>query len=174
MKDSNDHLLKFKYDEDGNVKMSDRYKTPEFEERYYNYSSAAGINYTVDVSKPSGERINITTLSNGIPFYSDSTYTVAVNSYRGSGGGGHLTRGAGIPKEELSKRIVKSTDKDLRFYLMKWIEEKKILMPRVIGNWKVVPELWSKQGRKKDYEFIFGKTNLPSDNNSQDSRFEKY
>ena len=174
MKDSNDHLLKFKYDEDGNIKMSDRYKTPEFEERFYNYSSAAGISYTVDITKPSGERVNITTLSNGLPFYSDSTYTVAINSYRGSGGGGHLTRGAGIPKEGLSKRIINSTDKDLRFYLMKWIEKKKTFSPRIISNWKVVPDLWWKQGHKKDYELIFGKINLPSDSNSQNSKFEKY
>ena len=28
-------------------------------------------------------------------------YKVAINSYRGNGGGGHLVKGAGIPKEEL-------------------------------------------------------------------------
>jgi hypothetical protein len=57
---------------------------------------------------------------------------------------------------------------------MKWIEKKKTLSPRIIRNWKVVPDLWWKQGRKKDYELIFGKTNLPSDSNSQNSKFEKY
>ncbi len=29
------------------------------------------------------------------------TYNVAVNSYRGNGGGGHFTEGAGIGKNEL-------------------------------------------------------------------------
>ncbi|MDH3269261.1 MAG: bifunctional metallophosphatase/5'-nucleotidase, partial [Ignavibacteria bacterium] len=111
MKDDKDHLLKFSLDENGELMFSERYNTPELEERYYNYSSAAGINYTVDVSKPTGDRVHITNLINGTPFDLDKTYTVAINSYRGSGGGGHLTRGARIPQGELSKRVLSSTEK---------------------------------------------------------------
>ena len=48
----------------------------------------------------------------------DKTYKGARNSYRGNGGGELLTKGAGIPQEELKDRIVFSTDKDLRYYLM--------------------------------------------------------
>lgn len=156
MEDENDHLLKFKYDEDGSIKISERYNTPEFEERYYNYSSATGIKYTVDVSEPVGERVTITTLSNGEDFDLDEIYKVAINSYRGNGGGGHLIHGAGIPKDELSKRIINSTEKDLRFHIMKWIKEKNVITPKLIDNWKVVPETWWKNGREKDYELIFG------------------
>ncbi len=57
----------------------------------YNFDSAAGIRYTVDVSKPAGERVTITAMENGKPFDPAKTYLVALNSYRGSGGGGHLT-----------------------------------------------------------------------------------
>jgi 2',3'-cyclic-nucleotide 2'-phosphodiesterase/3'-nucleotidase len=156
MKDENDHLLKFIFDKDGAIKYSERYGTPELEERYYNYSSAAGIYYTVDVSKPLGEKVTITTLANGTPFDPSKKYTVAVNSYRGSGGGGHLTRGAGIPQEELSKRVLTSTEKDLRYYLMKWIEEKKIINTDNISTWQVIPQTWWEIGRKKDYEILFG------------------
>jgi 2',3'-cyclic-nucleotide 2'-phosphodiesterase/3'-nucleotidase len=156
MKDENDHLIRFAKDENGDIKFSSRYNTPETEERFYNYSSAAGINYTVDVSKPAGDRISITLMSNGSVFHLDSTYTVAINSYRGSGGGGHLTRGAGIPKEELSKRILASTDKDFRYYMTKWIEEKKTINPEIISTWKVIPEDWWEKGREKDYKLLFG------------------
>jgi 2',3'-cyclic-nucleotide 2'-phosphodiesterase/3'-nucleotidase len=52
MKNENDHLLKFKLDENGNIKYSERTKSPELEERYYNFESAAGIDYAVDVTKP--------------------------------------------------------------------------------------------------------------------------
>ena len=157
MKDENDHLLKFQYDSTGNIKYGGYNKTPELEERYYNFSSAAGINYTVDVSKPVGERVQIISLSDGTSFSLDKNYTVAVNSYRGSGGGGHLTRGAGISKDSLSERIIKSTEKDLRFYIMKWIEEKRTINPTIIGNWEIVPEDWWKIGKEKDYELLFGK-----------------
>ena len=157
MKNEKDHLIRFKYDGDGNIKISERYNSPELEERYYNYSSAAGINYIVDISKPVGERVLVSTLSNGNEFDLDKMYTVAINSYRGNGGGGHLIRGAGIPKEELSKRIKSSTEKDLRFHLMKWIKEKKSITPGILGNWKVVPDSWWLNGKLKDFELIFGK-----------------
>jgi 2',3'-cyclic-nucleotide 2'-phosphodiesterase/3'-nucleotidase len=155
MNDGSDHLLKFKYD-NGEIIMSERYNTPEFEERYYNYSSAAGINYTVDVSKPAGERVTVTTLRDGTKFEMDKKYSVAINSYRGNGGGGHLTRGAGIDGENLSGRVLSSTKTDLRFQIMNWVKEKKIVHPGIIGNWSLVPEDWWKKGREKDYKLLFG------------------
>jgi 2',3'-cyclic-nucleotide 2'-phosphodiesterase/3'-nucleotidase len=172
MKNENDHLLKFKLDMDGKVKVSERYNSPELEERYYNYSSAAGINYTVDVSEPVGKRVTISTLSNGEAFEMDKTYDVAINSYRGNGGGGHLIRGAGIPKEELSKRIINSTEKDLRFHLMKWIKDRKSMTPGILGNWKIVPESWWFNGKLKDSELIFGKKDKMIESHSLESMNE--
>ncbi|HSW55072.1 MAG TPA: bifunctional UDP-sugar hydrolase/5'-nucleotidase [Ignavibacteriaceae bacterium] len=163
MKDENDHLLLFTKDENGKIKFSTRYNTPETEERFYNFSSAAGINYNVDVSKPAGDRIQITSLSNSSVFHLDSTYSVAINSYRGSGGGGHITIGAGIPQEELPQRIISSTEKDFRYHIIDWIvrkdsfgEEKKTIDPEIISTWKVVPDEWWQKGRAKDYELLFG------------------
>lgn len=86
----------------------------------------------------------------------DKQYRVAVNSYRGNGGGDLLTKGAGIPKAELAKRIVFSTDKDLRYYLMKRIEEVKVLNPASLNQWKFIPEEWTVPAAKRDYELLFG------------------
>lgn len=155
MKDSEDHILKFKYDADGNIVYSQRSNSPELEERFYNFDSAAGIEYLVDVTKPAGERISITGLSNGNKFGLTSKYRVAINSYRGNGGGGHLTRGAKIPQEELSGRVINSTEKDLRYYLMKWIEKEKIIVPKLIGNWQVIPEYFWTKGKEKDFKLLF-------------------
>lgn len=167
MKNENDHLLKFKHDAAGNIKHNERNNAPELDERYYNYSSAAGINYTVDLFKPSGNKVTITSLANGSPFDLRKNYKVAINSYRGSGGGGHLIRGAGISKEELPKRIISSTEKDLRFYLMKWIEDKKTINPHILGNWKIIPEDWWQKGMVRDYELLFGQK-PPSEKNNLD------
>jgi len=161
MSDSSDNLLLLKHNEDGSVKYSSRTKSPETKHIFYNFSSAAGINYTVDVSKPSGERINITTLSDGRNFDLDETYSVAINSYRGSGGGGLMTLGADIPQDELAERIITSTDRDIRYNLIRWIKEKKIIKPHLIGNWNVVPKTWWEKGKEKDYELLFGKDYLP-------------
>ncbi|MCL6493960.1 MAG: bifunctional metallophosphatase/5'-nucleotidase [Ignavibacterium sp.] len=155
MKDENDNLLRFKVDEKGNLVYSQRSNSPELYERFYNFDAAAGIDYEVDVTKPIGEKIKIINFSDGRKFEPDSKYKVALNSYRGNGGGGHLTRGAKISKEELSKRIISSTEKDLRYYMMKWIEEKKSVEPKLLGNWKVVPENFWLSGKQKDYKLLF-------------------
>jgi len=155
MKDENDHLLKFRLDEKGNLVYSERTKSPELEERFYNFDSAAGIEYVVDVTKPIGKRINIVRFSNGNEFDLNKKYKVAINSYRGNGGGGHLTRGAKIPHEELSERIINSTEKDLRYFVMKWVENKQTVEPKLLNNWKVVPEDWWSKGKEKDYKLLF-------------------
>ena len=156
MSSSNDHLLNFKKDENRNLIYSGQNHSPRLAQVYYNFSSAAGINYTVDVTKPAGERVNVTSSSDGTPFDLVKAYKVAINSYRGNGGGGHLTRGANIDKSELAKRIITSTDKDLRYYMMKWIEKKKVITPKIIGNWKIIPEDWWEKGKEKDYKLLFG------------------
>ncbi len=152
MKDSSDHLLNFNTDAEGKVELKNG-RAP-LASSYYNFSSAAGIKYTVDVSKPAGERINIISMADGRPFSLESMYKVAVNSYRGNGGGGHLTLGAKIPKDEISKRIITSTQKDLRYYLMKWIEKQKTVTPEALNNWKVIPGKLVEIGKRKRLQVV--------------------
>ena len=111
MKSADDHLLLFrKQRREG---ATDR---ASFQNFSFNFDSAAGIIYTVDVTKPKGEKITIISMADGTPFSMDKMYKVALNSYRGNGGGELLTKGSGIPQEDLKDRIIFSTDKDLRFY----------------------------------------------------------
>ncbi len=113
MKSPDDHLLLFrKQRREG---ATDR---ASFQNFSFNFDSAAGIIYTVDVTKPKGEKVTIISMADGTPFSMDKMYKVALNSYRGNGGGELLTKGAGIPQDELKGRILFSTDKDLRYYLM--------------------------------------------------------
>ena len=121
----------------------------------YNFDSAAGIIYTVDVTKPQGEKISISSMTDGTPFLMDKTYKVAINSYRGNGGGELLTRGAGIPQDQLHARIVFSTDKDLRFYLMEYIRKQGTLSPKALNQWRFIPDEWVKQAAKRDYDLLF-------------------
>ena len=146
MKSASDHLLLL----DDSKSGFGRFKNPTF-----NFDSAAGIIYTVDVTKPEGSRVDIKSMADGTPFQMDKIYKVAINSYRGNGGGDLLTKGAGIPKKKLKSRIVTSTEKDLRYYLMKRIEEKKQLDPKPLNQWKFIPEEWTVPAAKRDYETVF-------------------
>lgn len=151
MQSPEDHLLLFR--EKQREGAADRASFKNFS---FNFDSAAGIIYTVDVTKPKGEKVTILSMADGTPFDMNKMYKVALNSYRGNGGGELLTKGAGIPQDELKKRIITSTDKDLRYYLMRYIEQKKVIEPRALGQWKFVPEEWTVPAAKRDYEYLFG------------------
>jgi 2',3'-cyclic-nucleotide 2'-phosphodiesterase/3'-nucleotidase len=154
MKGPDDLLLKLRTGKDGKpVLTNDR---AWFKNQSYNFDSAAGIDYTVDVSKPVGSRIIIKGFTNGKLFEKNKMYKVAVNSYRGNGGGGHFTEGAGIAKDELRKRVITSTDRDLRYYILKSIEEKKTINPVPMNNWKIIPENWVKAAIAPEYTLLFG------------------
>ncbi len=127
-----------------------------FENYSFNFDSASGIIYTVDVTRPKGQKVEIICLANGQPFDLKRTYKVALNSYRGNGGGELLTKGAGIPQNKLKDRIVYSTDKDLRFYLINYIQKKGQLSPRALNQWSFLPEEWTVPAIKRDYKLLFG------------------
>ena len=151
MKSPDDHLLWFK--EKRREGAEDR---ASFQNFSFNFDSASGIIYTVDVTKPQGEKITIVSMADGSPFLMDKIYKVALNSYRGNGGGELLTKGSGIPQEKLKERIIFSTDKDLRFYLMNYIEKKGTMDPKALNQWKFVPEKWTVPAAERDYKFLFG------------------
>jgi 2',3'-cyclic-nucleotide 2'-phosphodiesterase/3'-nucleotidase len=155
MKGPGDHLLKFRLDDKGKPLL--RNGEAWLRNQPYNFDSAVGIDYTVDVSKPEGQRIYILSLSNGTPFDPARKYKVAVNSYRGNGGGGHMTAGAGIKSSELPGRLLKSTERDLRYYILKDLEVSKKIKPFAYNNWKIIPEKWIKNAKQTDYELLFGK-----------------
>lgn len=122
----------------------------------FNFDSAAGIDYTVDVTKPAGKKVTILRMSNGKPFNEKAWYKVAVNSYRGNGGGELLTRGAGIPKDSLESRIIWRSERDQRYYLAQEIRKAGIMAPQPNNNWKVIPEAWTRPAAERDYKLLFG------------------
>ena len=151
MKSPKDHIMMLDNNYKGDMQ---RYG---FKNLTFNFDSAMGIDYEVDVTKPDGQKVRILRMSNGQPFDEKKVYKVAMNSYRGNGGGELLTRGAGIPLDKIKDRIVFQSEKDQRYYLMKEIEKQKVMTPKANNNWKFVPEKWTKGAVKRDKELIFGK-----------------
>lgn len=158
MTNINEHLIYFKRDASGNLIFNNRYNSYDTLTQTYNYESFGGLNYIVDVRKGYGERVNIISMSDGSNFDLNKEYKIAINSYRGSGGGGHLTQGAKIDLKTLQNMdlVIKSTDKDLRFYMMKWFEEQtNSITVEKLNNWKVIPEDYLKAGRERDYKLLY-------------------
>lgn len=112
----------------------------------YTLDSAAGIVYTVDVTKPKGRRVRVKSMADGSAFSLEKTYKVALNSYRANGGGGHLELGAGIPHSEIRGRTVMTIPTDLRGLVIEDLENAANANPHgevtltPLGNWRFVPE----------------------------------
>ncbi|MFO8021915.1 MAG: 5'-nucleotidase C-terminal domain-containing protein, partial [Perlabentimonas sp.] len=155
MQTRNDNLLLFRKNESGSILINDKNRAT-LQSSFYNFDSASGIKYTVDVSKPKGERITIISLEDGSDFSPDAEYNVAINSYRGTGGGGHLTEGAGIAKDELQSRIVNISSQGMRHFLIRWIERAGRISPKEKKNWKIVPKDWADKATEKDRKLLFG------------------
>ena len=114
MKSPEDHLLWFK--KKPREGAEDR---ASFQNFSFNFDSASGIIYTVDVTKPKGEKITITSMADGSPFRMDKIY------------------------------------KDLRFYLMNYIEKKGTMNPKALNQWKFVPEKWTVPAAQRDSVYLF-------------------
>ena len=150
MKTPEDHLLLL------DLSKGDNQHTG-FKNFTFNFDSAAGIVYVVDVTKPIGDKVKILSMSNGKPFDEKAWYKVAINSYRGNGGGELLTRGAEIPRDSLESRIIWRSERDQRYYLMKEIEKMGTVNPQPNHNWKFIPEAWAKPAAERDYKLLFPK-----------------
>ena len=150
MKSPEDHLLLLNEQSKGDQQRLG------FKNYTFNFDSASGIDYIVDVTKPDGQKVKILKMSNGEAFDENKTYKVVMNSYRGNGGGDLIIKGAGIPKDKLNDRIIYQSPLDLRHYLMQEIERQGSMSPKAGNNWKFVPEEWTVPAAKRDYKHIFG------------------
>ena len=126
----------------------------------YNFDSAGGLHYTVDVTKPMGERINITTLVDGSAFDLTKEYNVAMTSYRASGGGDIMRKGAGVDTDRIGDRVVEYHP-EIRNILYDYLRENKTIDPavigdpEVIGSWKFVPEDMAEKALDRDMALLF-------------------
>ena len=149
MVSADDHLLLL------NEEAQDEHERARFKNFLFNFDSATGIDYEVDVTQPIGKKVRILRMSDGTPFDENKQYKVAVNSYRGNGGGELLTKGAGIPRDSLAKRIIWESDRDQRYYLMKEIERLGTIAPKANNNWRFVPEKWTIPAAERDRKLLF-------------------
>lgn len=151
MTSADDHILQL--DDRSRIDM----QKCGFKNLTFNFDSAAGIEYEVDVTRPNGSKVRILRFSDGRPFREEEWYRVVMNSYRGNGGGELLTKGAGIPRDSLKSRVIYQSEKDQRYYLAKEIENMGRICPKANGNWRFVPEAWTEPAIRRDKELMFGK-----------------
>lgn len=127
------------------MRAGDNYRTGQrkwsFENAFFNFDSAGGLIYEVDVTKPAGSRVRIISMADGTSFEPQRTYNVGMTSYRASGGG-DLLKEIGIDADSIDERIVNRYP-EIRSLLYDSIMEHKVMNPDscygIVGHWKFVP-----------------------------------
>lgn len=128
--------------------------------RPYNFDSAAGIVYTVDVTRPYGHRVAIEAFADGSAFLPDAVYNVAMTSYRACGGGHTMSEGAGIDTDRIDERIVERCP-EIRELIYEFLKENPELTPElvgdrsVLGSWSFVPADVAGPAIERDMELLF-------------------
>lgn len=98
----------------------------------YNYDMVSGVDYTIDVSRPVGQRITQLDYQQR-PVAPTDTFTMALNNYRQTGGGGFsMLRDA---------PIVYDKQAEIRQLLIDEVRRKGTLLPADYfhSNWHIVP-----------------------------------
>lgn len=153
MKNADDYILSFQRDSVGKPIMTNfgpKLATPQ-----YNFTSAAGINYTVDISKPAGNRITIHSMADGTKFDPEHRYIVVMSSYQASGGGGFIDKGLEWNTEEVRYHTISETSKDIRYYIARHIvQHDGIVSIGDNGHWNVEPSAWIERNRQRDIEML--------------------
>jgi 2',3'-cyclic-nucleotide 2'-phosphodiesterase/3'-nucleotidase len=116
----------FTLDDQANVIVNPTYIDPK--PQHYNYDMWEGIEYTINVSKPVGSRIeNIT--YHGKNLKKDKAYHVVLNNYRASGGGDFdMFQG---------KKVIKDIQKDTVELIQTYFEKHKTVQASITDNFIV-------------------------------------
>jgi len=96
----------------------------------YNFDIAEGVDYTLDLTRPPGDRITDLRFQ-GAPLDPDRTLRVAINNYRLNGGGGYtMFRGA---------RVLDRSNVEVRDLIIDWVRRNPEIPSQPTGNWKLLP-----------------------------------
>jgi len=100
----------------------------------YNYDMLAGVEYTLDLRNPVGERV-VELTRDGVPVADDDVFTMAINSYRAVGGGGFDMLA--------DAKVLQEIDRSVRGMIVDFLREKGEIRPEDVyeENWRLVPEM---------------------------------
>lgn len=117
----------FILDDNGEITVNPTYIEPK--PQHYNYDMWEGIEYTLNISKPFGSRVEHLTYK-GNPILYDKTYHVVLTNYRASGGGDY--------KMFVGKKVIKEIQKDAVELIQAYFEKHHTIEAYVVENFHIV------------------------------------
>jgi 2',3'-cyclic-nucleotide 2'-phosphodiesterase/3'-nucleotidase len=95
----------------------------------YNFDVAQGVSYDIDLTKPTGQRIQNLKFK-GQPLSPAQKLKVVTNNYRVNGGGGY-----GMFK---NAPVVYRSSEEVREFIIDWVEKNKLIPTQTDNNWRIV------------------------------------
>ena len=96
----------------------------------YNFDIAEGVTYTLNITKPIGQRIENLEFQ-GKPLSPTQKLRLATNNYRVNGGGGYTTY-KGAP-------VVYRSSAEIRELIIDWVERHQTIPTEPTNNWMIAP-----------------------------------
>lgn len=96
----------------------------------YNFDVAEGVTYDLDISKPTGQRIQNLKFK-GKTVTPTQKLRLATNNYRVNGGGGY-TMYKDAP-------VIYRSSAEIRELIIDWVERNKVIPPEPTNNWRLLP-----------------------------------
>ncbi len=116
----------------------------------YNYDMVKGVNYTLDITKPVGERLTSITYK-GKPVADDQVFKVAMNNYRFGGGGGHMAHvGLENPKNLYDSQAELGDAGQIRTLIKEYIKEMGTISPTHDNNYTLISALTPAESPTKE------------------------
>lgn len=95
----------------------------------YNYDMAEGVDYTIDLTRPPGDRI-VGLRFHGAPLEPTRRLRVAINNYRLNGGGGYSMY-LGVP-------VLERSSTEIRNLIIEWVQQHPEIVTEPNNNWRLV------------------------------------
>lgn len=96
----------------------------------YNFDTAEGVEYTLDLRRPRGDRV-VDLRFGGAPIDLSRRFRVAINNYRLNGGGGYqMFRNA---------RVIDQANQEIRELMIDWVRRHPEISSSPTGNWRLLP-----------------------------------
>lgn len=95
----------------------------------YNFDTAEGVEYTIDLRRPIGDRI-VNLSFQGKPIDHARLFRVAVNNYRQNGGGNYTMF--------KTARILERSSEEVRSLIIKYVESQGKVDPKASDNWRLL------------------------------------
>ncbi len=109
------------------VKINDRFMLPK--PQPYNYDMWEGITYTLDITRPEGDRV-VQLMYKDEPVGMDKEYDVVMNNYRAGGGGNYMMF--------QGKPVIKDIPIDVSELMADYILQRGTIQATLNQNWKVI------------------------------------